>query len=166
MIWLNRGGARQGASRKKHAKRCGKSMQTIHTNKSTHKSIGSKASCTWCAAGLGSHWSLGKNTAWVGWTEAGEGSCFLWYKDTSQCSCPHAKFIQKSSQDTAACGIKMEIVCDFKSRLRHGFYYHMHTVKPTCHDDQSVFSSTCKQVHTLVSAALKTASPAEVLQTA
>lgn len=48
----------------------------------THRSIGSRAFCTWYDVGLGSHWSLDKNMAWGGWIEAGEGSCFLGHKDT------------------------------------------------------------------------------------
>lgn len=79
----------------------GKSTSRSHTNfccRHTHRSTDSKVSCTWCDAGLGSHWSPGKNTAWVGWIEAGEGSCFLGYKDAVQCS-----WIQKEIKSRHSC---------------------------------------------------------------
>lgn len=52
-------------------------QRCVKTEVHTHRSRGNRASCTWCDAGLGSHWSPGKNMAWEGWIEAGEGSCFL-----------------------------------------------------------------------------------------
>lgn len=52
-------------------------QRRVKTEVHTHRSRGNRASCTWCDAGLGSHWSPGKNMAWEGWIEAREGSCFL-----------------------------------------------------------------------------------------
>lgn len=71
IFWVQHRSGARATSDKLWRKKCAK------TEVRTHRSRGNRASCTWCAAGLGSHWSPGRNMAWEGWTEAGEGSCFL-----------------------------------------------------------------------------------------
>lgn len=93
IFWVQHRSGARGHKQQTVEERC------VKTEVHTHRSRGNRASCTWCDAGLGSRWSPGRNMAWEGWTEAGEGSCFLGDKSKVSASTrKHPEYISERNQ--------------------------------------------------------------------